>query len=159
RIMYLAAQPTLSIGARNCLCSSAKVSGLRAPLLRRRDARAQGGDRFETRVAQAERHVDVAARKLVERLPAHAMHDFAERDEIDVAIDEARARRIAQPLRCESLNRLVVARPLLREIEIRREARTVRQQLLDGYLLAPLAFDFRDVAHERIIQTHLSALD
>src|SRR5205085_3518571 len=112
-------------------------------------------DAAKARVAHAERLVDVPARELVEGLTGSAADDLAERDEVDVAVDEARARGAAERLAVEALQHLFVARPLLAQIEVRRKPRTVSEQLLDGDLLPPLALQLRDVVRGGVAQAEL----
>ena len=59
-----------------------------------RDARAQRSGRKKHRVAHAERLVDLLANELVQGLAADPANDFAQKLEIDIAIDEAFAGRI-----------------------------------------------------------------
>ena len=58
-----------------------------------RYARAQRRRRIEHRLFHAQRSEDAIARVLVERLPAQPVHQLAQQNKIDVAIDETRARR------------------------------------------------------------------
>ena len=58
-----------------------------------RDAVPQRSGRPERGVAHAERLEDVLGGVGVERLARHAPHDLAQHDEVDVAVDEARAGR------------------------------------------------------------------
>ena len=63
----------------------------RRAFLGRRDARPERRPRQEHRVAHPERFEDFLPRELVQRLAAHATHDVAEEDVVDVAVDEALA--------------------------------------------------------------------
>ena len=78
------------------------------------------------------------------------MHNFAQRDVVDVAINEARARSIPQRLAIQSLHSFVVSNPTLSEIEIRCKAGSVREQLFDGDRVAAFALHFRNELHDRI---------
>ena len=49
--------------------------------------------RLEHGLVHAQRQEDLLARIIGEHLPAQPVHQFAQQDEIDVAIDEARAGR------------------------------------------------------------------
>ena len=158
RVVHFAAQPTLAFLAHN-FGFAAEIGGLRASPLGRRDARAQSGARVESRVAHAERFVDILSRELVERRAAHASDHFAERDKPDVAIDETRARRRLQPLARQTLQSFVVTRPLLAEVEVRRVARAMRQELFNRDALPPAVFHLRQVTRHGIAQAHLPALD
>ena len=62
------------------------------------------------------------SRKLIERHPANARHDFTERDETDIAVGETDARRITQWFFNQSLDGFVVAGPTLAQIEVGRIA-------------------------------------
>ena len=64
-------------------------------------------------ITHPQRHKDISPRKLVERQTADAMHNFTQRDVIDVAVNEFRAGRISQRFRYQSLDRLVISRPAI----------------------------------------------
>src|SRR5262249_57404111 len=53
----------------------------------------QCGWRLKSGVGHPERRIEVFPRVLVERLAAEATDDFAQQDEIDIAVDEALSRR------------------------------------------------------------------
>ena len=57
----------------------------------------------------------------------NAVHDFTERDVINVAVDEPRAWLTMQRLAIEALHRFIVSGPTLAQIEIGSKARHVRQ--------------------------------
>src|SRR5690242_3624376 len=140
RIVNLAAQPDIAFSTDVCGRVS-QIAQLAATLFRRRDARAQSCARTKTGVAHAERLKNVLLRKLIEWQAAHALHDLAERDETDVAVNETSARRIAQRLFDQVLDRFVIADPAFAQIEIRRVAGAMSQQFFDGDLFPALAFE------------------
>src|ERR1044072_2982139 len=105
----------------------AKITQLTATPFRLGDARTQRSTRKKRRIAHTERLKDVLLRKLIEWHSTHALHDFAERDETDVAISETRAGRIAQRLFNEVLDRFVVTGPTFTQIEIRWIAGTMKR--------------------------------
>src|SRR5437763_1416072 len=143
RVVNFAAQDALALSS--LLSHPSEITPHPAHVLSGRDARQQFRARTETRVAHPQRLVDVFARELVERHARGASDYFAERDEVDVAVDEAQAGRASERLIVESLQHFVVARPLLAQIEVGRVAGAVREKVFDCYLLAPLAFEFGDV--------------
>ena len=70
-------------------------------------------------------------RELVERLAADAPDDVAEQEEVDVAVDEPLAGRRGRDLLDRQLDGLVVAGPLVAEIDVRPQPGCVRQQVPD----------------------------
>src|SRR5689334_22407357 len=137
RIVNLAAQPNFTFRA-HVRGRIAEITQLTASSLSRCDAGLQRRARTEAGVRHSQWSKDVLLRKLIERHAAHARHDFAERDETDVAVSETRAGRVAQRLFNQPLDRFVVAGPTLSQIEVRRVAADVRQQLFDRDALSSL---------------------
>ncbi len=78
-----------------------------------------------------ERIEDLRLRVAIEPLAAHAAHDVAEQEEVDVAVDEPLARRRGRHLFDGAPNRFVGAVELDLELEIRPQPRRVRQQMAD----------------------------
>ena len=105
--------------------------GQRPARLGRRDARAPRFGRKKLVSCIAERFEDVRLRVSVEALAAHAADDVAEQKEVDVAVDEALARRGGRHFFDRAANRFVGAVELDLEIEIGTEPRRVRQQVPD----------------------------
>ena len=78
------------------------------------------------------------------------MHNFAQRDVVDVAVNETRSGRAAQRLAIQTLDRLVIAGPPIAQIEIGSKARHVGKQLFDRDRVAPFTFHFGDKLSDRI---------
>ena len=87
------------------------------------------------------------------------MHNFAQRDVVEVAVNKPRARLITQRFTVQMLHRFGVTRPALSQIKIGRKAGGVRQQLFDGDRIAALAFYLGNEFHYRIGQAQLATLD
>ena len=87
------------------------------------------------------------------------MHHFAERDVIDIAVNEARSRRSSQRFAIKMLNRFVVTSPTLAQIEIGREAADMRHQLFDRNRVTAFAFHFGNELHNRIGEANSALLD
>src|SRR5437660_2961768 len=139
RIVDLTAQPLLAFHA-GVRSSITEIIHLGAPSFSWRHAQYQFGIRTKPGVAHAQRRKNTLARKLIKRLAADAMYDFAERDVVDVTVNETRAGLITQRLAIESLHRLIVSAPSLFQIEVRSKARSVREQLFDRYRISAFAF-------------------
>ncbi len=121
RIVYLAAEPLLAFrpGIRARI---AQIVHLTTSLFCRRNARSKFRVRTETRVSHAKWNENILARKFIEHLSTDAMNHFAQRDVIDVTIDEACARWSPQRLVIEAFHRFVVAVPALFQIKVRSKA-------------------------------------
>src|SRR6476619_1048821 len=102
--MDLTAQPLLTFRP-GVSATVAEVIHLPASLFCRRDARPQFRIRTKTGIAHAQWREDVSPREFVQHHSAHAMHDFTKRDVVDVAVDETRARSIAQRLAIQTFDR------------------------------------------------------
>jgi hypothetical protein len=94
----------------------------RPALFGRRDPRPQRLARQKACVRHAERLEHMTRGVLVEPLAAHAADDVAEEKEVDVAVDEAVARRCERDFLGRAPDRLVGARELNLELEIGTQA-------------------------------------
>ena len=108
--------------------------------------------RREHRLAHVERREDAFAHEIGERPPAHPRDDFAEQKEVDVAVDKPAARRIGQHFFARQLNRLVGARPLRPQIQIRPKPGHVRQQVANRDAVLAVFGEFRNERRDRIGQ-------
>ena len=131
---------------------------VRRAALRRRDPRDQRRRRIEHRVFHAERLEDVLLGVLVERLAADPPHNLAEQKEVDVAVDEAGAGRCRRHFLDSPLDGGVGADPLV-EIDVRPEARDVRQQVADGDVGFAVALESRNEGRHAIDEAQLALLD
>src|SRR5437660_6991881 len=148
-IMDLPAQPLLSFGP-GIRARVTEIIHLTATLFRRCNSRFQLRVGTKASVTHTERRKNISARELVEHQSAHAMHDFAERDVVDVAVNEARAWLRAQRLAVQTLHRFVVSTPSFPKIEIRSKASHVRQQVFDRDCIPPSALHLRNKPHDRV---------
>ena len=87
------------------------------------------------------------------------MDHLAERDIVNVAVDEARPRRVPQRLAIETLDRFVIPGPTITQIEIRSEAAHVRHQLFDGDRVPAFAFHLGDELNNGITQSDPALFD
>src|SRR5262249_57280619 len=138
-IMYLTAQPPLAFRS-GISAAVAEVTHLAAPLFGRGDSRSESRFRVKTCVVHSQWGKDIPPRKLIEHLAADLMHDLAQSDVVDVAIDEAGSRLITQRLVIQTLHGLVVAGPAIAQIEIRGEAGDVGHELFDRNCFPPITF-------------------
>ena len=106
----------------------------------------------------AQRLEDGFARVLVERLAAQAVHDFAQQDEIDVAIDEARAGRPGGLFDERAADAGVVAGPGRVQRQVGGQAGKVRHQVAHGDV-ALAALKFGQVGGDRIVEAELALLE
>ena len=89
-------------------------------------------------------------RVLAERLARQLLDQRPKHDEVDVAIDEGRARR---PVGCHFKRhaiRRLLAFPFFRQIEVFRQSRVVDQQLADGDVLLAILRKFGEIPGNRI---------
>ena len=157
-IVNFAAQPLVGVHFRT-VRFVAEVTQLAASLLCRRDSTAPVRIRTETRVVHTQRQKNILSRKLVERQTARAMNYFAERDVVDIAVDEFGARRIAQRFTHQPLDRLVIVVPAIPQIEVRRIAGAMCQQQLDRDAFPALAFDLGNVIRQWVAEPHFAAFN
>src|SRR5262245_33319868 len=101
--MNLTSQPLFTFGA-NIRGGVSKVTQLTATALGRRDARFKRRLRSKRRIAHSQRRKNIFPGKLIQRHSTRAPHYFTQRNVIDVAVNETRARRIAQRLADEPLD-------------------------------------------------------
>src|SRR5437762_2503978 len=139
-IVHLTAQPLLTHRSRVC-STIAQITHLSAALFGRRDTpycrrvvvrRSQRqADNFagppEAGVMHSQGPKDFGGGKVVQHLATDSMHHFAERDVVDVAINETCSRWIAQGLTIQAFHRFVVTSPTIAQIEIVSEARHMRK--------------------------------
>src|SRR5688572_30803018 len=97
-----------------------------------------------------QRSEDVAPRKLVKRHAARSMNNLTKCDVTNIAVNEASAGLIAQWLRNQSLDGLVIASPTFLQIKVRSIPGTVCQEQFDSDSLASFALDFGNVIRQRI---------
>ena len=127
-------------------------------LLGGRDARHQRGRRLEHRVLHTERLEDVLARVIRDHLAAQAVHELAQQDEIDVAVDEPRARGSGGRIGVGQLDAVLVAGPRNLERHVRLQAREVRHQVADGDV-AVAALELRNVLGDLVVQPELALFE
>ena len=127
--------------------------------LRGRDARLQRGWRIEHRLGHPERREDVFVREPVERLPADSLDDLAEQEEIDVAVDESRARRGGRNLLHRELDGGVAADPLIGEVHIGPQARHVGQQVANRDVGLAIPLEPGDEGGDAVNQPQFAPLD
>src|SRR5882757_9795502 len=93
----------------------------------------------------------------------HALHDLAEKLEVDVGVTKHRARPVARLLGEGELHGRVVATPRRavgqRLIEVGAKTRGVGQEVADGDLVAPAAVELGQVAAYAVVEMDLAALD
>ena len=99
------------------------------------------------------------ARELIERLAAHAMHDFAEELVVDVGVAEDGAGALQNLFIEDSAPRFIESAPLVREREIGTQSRRVGEQMTDRDFVAPAAGEFGDVRFDRRVERDLSLLN
>ena len=117
-----------------------------------RDSRPPRGRRIEAGVVHAERLEDFTHEKLVERRAARAMHDLAQQEEVDVAVDEALAGRGGRHFLAGQLDGGVVPLPRIGKVHVGPEAADVRQQVADRDAALAVALEARHVPRHRIVQ-------
>ena len=127
--------------------------------LGRCDSRPEIGPRQEPGVAHPERAKQDLLRVDVQRFPAGDADDFAEQEVVDVAIDEALARRRGQHLVPRELDGSVIALPRLAKIQVRSEARGMRHQVSDRDPALPVALEARNPGRDRIAQADATLFD
>ena len=94
-IVDFASQPLLSFSS-GVFRGVAEIAHLAATFLCGRNSLPDQPARTKARVAHSQRHEDILARKLIKRGAADSANNFAQSDVADVAVNEARARRISQ---------------------------------------------------------------
>ncbi len=127
-------------------------------VLRGRDFRQPLLGRQEARVRHVQRFINMRQRVLVERHAGNAVHQLAQHFEINVAIQEARARGINRRFVVCHLERGVVSLPRLLQVEVLAQAGSMRKKLSEGDLLLAVGAEFRDVLRHRIVQANLAQL-
>src|SRR5512142_3290301 len=107
----------------------------------------------------AKRSKNVLLHVAIEALSGDTLYQGPQGDEIDVAVDEARAGRI---VRLQRKGHVVGGRfssPRLGEVQVGRQAGIVRQQLANSNVFLPALGELRDVPLYRIIGLNLSLLE
>ena len=96
-------------------------------------------------------------RELVERLAAHAADDVAEQEEVDVAVDEARARRSGRaPPRSRARSPCRSRSTVVAEVEVRPQPRHVRHQVADRDVRLAVALEARNERRDAVAQADLA---
>ena len=125
---------------------------------RGRNPQRQRGRRQEHGFLHAQRQEYVLPRVIGEHPAAQPVNDFAQQNEIDVAIDEAHTRRAGGFGGAGETDARVVARPLRFERHVGLEARKMREQVAQRDVA--LAFlKFGDVVGDLVVQTELALLE
>ena len=112
----------------------------------------------EAGVAHAQRLEDVLGGIGLERLAGHQPHDVAQHDEVDVAVDEARAGRRQRLHRGNGVERALGARPATRR-DAGRQGGIVRHELAHGDAALAVGGEGRPVGRRRLVERDLAALD
>jgi hypothetical protein len=125
-------------------CDAAHASGGRvvhdAPQLRarqalgRRDAWNQSGRRSKARVEHAQRRQDALPDVAVQRHSRHTLHELAQHDEVDVAVERPRAGLCHGGVCADAPQGLRAPGPCLAQVEICAQTGTMREQLAHGDL-------------------------
>ncbi len=135
----------------------ARIAERRARL-GRRDARDHRRRRVERGLLHPERQKHALADELLERLFAHAADDLGKQEIVDVAVDEAAARRRGQHFFGGEPNRFVVAAPVEADIHVRSETRHVRQKIAHRDAILPVLREIRNERGDRVGEPHLPFL-
>src|SRR5689334_15053089 len=106
-----------------------------------------------------QRSEDVDFRILVQREPGKRLYNFAELDEIDVAVDKLRTWRSCEAFFMRHAERRISSLPWRIQIEIWSQARIMGHQLPDGDVLFPIGPKFRNVMRHRFVQPQLPILN
>ncbi len=123
-----------------------------------RDSRNPRGGRKERGGLHAQRLEDILARIVVQHLAAQPMHQFAQQDEVDVAIDEAGSRRPGGRIRAGQVDAGLVAAPRHRQRHVRLQPGKMREEIADGDVAFP-ALKFGNVLRDLVIQLKLALLE
>ena len=123
-----------------------------------RDPRHERRRRQEHGFLHAQRQEDVPPRVIGEHLAAQPVNDFAQQDEIDVAIDEAHARRAGGPGGAGETDAGVVAGPFRFERHVGLEAREMREQVAQRDV-ALASLELGDVVGDLVVQPELALLE
>ncbi len=122
------------------------------------NARGPGLRRIERCHGHAERAEDKVLRVLIERRATHPLHQFAQHDEVDVAVQENRAGRIHQLFGIGPRISFIHASPIRFQVEVGTQSRVVRHQLADGNVGLAVLRELGNVLRHRIVELHLSEL-
>ena len=133
----------------------ARIAERRAGL-GRRDARDHRRRRIEHRLPHPERQEHALADELLERLLAHAADDLGKQEIVDVAVDEAAARRRGQHFFRREANRFVVAAPVEADIDVRSETGHVRQKIAHRDAVLAVLGEIRNERGDRIGEPDLA---
>ena len=105
-----------------------------------------------------ERLEDLSRRVLIQPLAAHAPDDVAEEKEVDVAVDEALARRGVRHFFDRAPDGFVGAVEFNLELEVGPQSGRVRQQMPDLDARLAIAPELRDELRDRLVQPDASFL-
>ena len=134
-----------------------QASGAQGTVGAMRSASTAGG-RNSCRPSRADRRR--APQECRQRLPRHDLDDVAKQEEADVRVDEALAGRGHRHLFTRQPDRLgSPAVKLHAEVEIRAQARDVRQQVTNRDPVLAVPFEARDVGADAIGQPDAAILD
>jgi hypothetical protein len=123
-----------------------------------RDAIPERGRGQERRVAHAERLEDVLGRVHVQRLARDATDQLAQHDEVDIAVDEARAWRRHRLQRRNGIERPLAVRPAARR-EAGGQSGVMGHHLAHGDGVLAVGAEGRPVGCDRLVETDLAAFD
>ena len=120
--------------------------------LGRSDPAQHDSGRRECGVGHAERRKDSVVRETDRAEAAHATDDVAQQEEIDVAVDEARARRRCRHFFDGEGDGGIRSRPRLRQIDVGAQTRHVRQQMADRDVSLAVALEARNEGGDAVVQ-------
>ena len=114
--------------------------------------------RKKTRVPHPQRLKDEPLRVFVQRHPRELLHQRAQHNKVDVAVDEFHSRRARRRDRKRHLISRPFAFPRLRQWQIRRQSGVVRQQLPNRDVLFPIRSERRQILRHRIVELKVPPL-
>ena len=127
--------------------------------LRGRDSRQLVGWRQIPAVFHFQWTINFALDEFLKRCLAHALHDLAEQEEIDVTVPEGCARGALEFRLAGLLDRRLLTVPIAFGFNIRTQPGRVGQKLADSDGLFAITLEFRNVSLDRLIELHVSTLD
>ena len=111
-----------------------------------------------TRVRHLQGRKHVLLGVMFQVLARDLLHQRAQHDKSNVAVDQARARRRLCCLRKGHLVGSIFPQPWRLQIEVRRQSAVVRQQLPDRDVLFPVLRELRQILRDRIVKPHPAGL-
>ena len=122
----------------------------------RSDFRAPGRIRQETRAQHLQRRKDVRLGVLVQRHPGNTFHQGAQDNEICVAVDETRTRRLLRGLLKRHAVRGLLALPRRLQIYVRRQTRVMGKQLPYRDVFFSVLPKLGNVLHDIVVEPHFA---